>query len=123
MQVLTQANEKYKGDAVLQKSYTVDFITKNRVQNQGEIQKFYIEDDHEAIIEPWIWECVQLEIERRKRYLQEHGTTKSYSNNTEKNLFASKIICGNVAWCLPGKVGVVVQGKSVMFGNVANGIR
>jgi len=86
-------NEKYKGDAVLQKSYTVDFLTKKRVLNQGEIQKFYIEDDHEAIIEPWIWECVQLEIERRKRYLEEHGT-KSYSNNTEKNPFASKIVCG-----------------------------
>lgn len=86
-------NEKYKGDAILQKSYTTDFLTKKRVMNQGEIQKFYIEDDHEAIIEPWIWECVQLEIERRKRYLEEHGT-KSYSNNTEKNPFASKIICG-----------------------------
>ena len=86
-------NEKYKGDTILQKSYTVDFLTKKRVQNQGEIQKFYIEDDHEAIIEPWIWECVQLEIERRKRYLEEHGT-KSYSNNTEKNPFASKIVCG-----------------------------
>mgnify|MGYP003277150320 CR=1 FL=1 len=86
-------NEKYKGDAILQKSYAVDFLTKKRVMNQGEIQKFYIEDDHEAIIEPWIWECVQLEIERRKRYLEEHGT-KSYSNNTEKNPFASKIVCG-----------------------------
>ncbi len=59
-------NEKYKDDAVLQKSYTVDFVSKKRVLNQGEIQKFYIEDDHEAIIEPWIWECVQLEIERYK---------------------------------------------------------
>lgn len=86
-------NEKYKGDAILQKSYTVDFLTKKRVMNQGEIQKFYIEDDHEAIIEPWIWECVQLEIKRRKRYLEEHGT-KSYSNNTEQNPLASKIICG-----------------------------
>lgn len=86
-------NEKYKGDAILQKSYTVDFLTKKRVLNQGEIQKFYIEDDHEAIIEPWIWECVQLEIERRKRYLEEHGTN-SFSNNTEKNPFASKIVCG-----------------------------
>jgi len=86
-------NEKYKGDTILQKSYTVDFLTKKRVFNQGEIQKFYIEDDHEAIIEPWIWECVQLEIERRKRYLEEHGT-KSCSNNTEKNPFASKIVCG-----------------------------
>ena len=86
-------NEKYKGDAILQKSYTTDFLTKKRVQNNGEIQKFYIEDDHEAIIEPWIWECAKLEIRRRKRYQEEHGT-KSYSNNTEKNPFASKIICG-----------------------------
>jgi site-specific DNA recombinase len=86
-------NEKYKGDAILQKSYTTDFLTKKRVQNNGEIQKFYIEDDHEAIIEPWIWECVQLEIARRKRYMEEHGTN-SYSNNTENNPFASKIVCG-----------------------------
>lgn len=86
-------NEKYKGDAILQKSYTTDFLTKKRVQNNGEIQKFYIEDDHEAIIEPWIWECVQLEIERRKRYMEEHGTN-SYSHNTENNPFASKIVCG-----------------------------
>lgn len=86
-------NEKYKGDTILQKSYTVDFLTKKRVLNQGEIQKFYIEDDHEAIIEPWIWEFVQLEILRRKEYLQEHGTN-SYSNNTENNPFASKIVCG-----------------------------
>jgi len=86
-------NEKYKGDAILQKSYTTDFLTKKRVLNNGEIQRFYIEDDHEAIIEPWIWECVQLEIARRKRYLEEHGTN-SYSNNTENNPFASKVVCG-----------------------------
>ncbi len=86
-------NEKYKGDALLQKSYTADFLTKKRVMNEGEIQQFYIEDDHEAIIEPWIWECVQLEMERRKRYLEEHGTN-SFSHNTEQNPFAAKIICG-----------------------------
>lgn len=86
-------NEKYKGDTLLQKSYTTDFLTKKRVQNQGEIQQYYIEDDHEAIIEKWIWECVQLEIERRKRYLKEHGTN-SFARNTETNPFAAKIVCG-----------------------------
>jgi len=86
--------EKFKGDALLQKSYTVDFLTKKRVKNEGEIQKYYVEDDHDAIIEPWVWECVQLETERRKRYMQEHGTN-SYSHNTENNPFASKIVCGN----------------------------
>jgi hypothetical protein len=41
-------NEKYKGEALLQKSYTVDFLTKKRTQNNGEIQMFYVEDDHDA---------------------------------------------------------------------------
>ena len=54
---------------------------------------YYVEDDHEAIIDPRIWECVQLEFKRRKRYLQEHGTN-SYSHNPETNPFASRIICG-----------------------------
>ena len=35
-------NEKYKGDALLQKSYTVDFLTKKRASNKGEIQMFYV---------------------------------------------------------------------------------
>lgn len=76
-------NEKYKGDALLQKSYTVDFLTKKRTQNKGEIQMYYVEDDHEAIIPKRIWECVQLEIERRRKYLEEHGTN-SYSPTGQK---------------------------------------
>ena len=77
----------------MQKSYTVDFLTKKRVQNEGEVQQYYIEDDHGAIIEPWIWEYVQLEIKRRERYLEEHNITR-FSQNTEANPFSSKIICG-----------------------------
>lgn len=82
-------NEKYKGDALLQKSYTVDFLTKKRTQNKGKIQMFYVEDDHDAIISKRIWECVQLEIKRRKKYLEEHGKN-SYSHRPESNPFASK---------------------------------
>ena len=55
---------------------------------------FYVEDDHDAIISKQIWECVQLEIKRRKKYLEEHGTN-SYSHRPESNPFASKIICEN----------------------------
>lgn len=87
-------NEKYKGDALLQKSYTSDFLTKKRNKNDGKIQSYYIEEDHEAIISPEIWECVQLEMVRRKEYLNKHSL-KSYSHNTETNPFASKVICGN----------------------------
>lgn len=71
----------------------MDFLTKKRVQNEGEIQQYYIEDDHEAIIEPWIWKCVQLEMKRRERYLEEHNITR-FSQNTEANPFSGKIICG-----------------------------
>lgn len=86
-------NEKYKGDTILQKNYTTDFLIKKRVQNQGGNPAVLYEDDHEAIIEKWIWECVQLEIERRKRYLKEHGTN-SFAWDTETNPFAVKIVCG-----------------------------
>ena len=82
-------NEKYKGDALLQKSYTVDSLTKKRTQNKGEIQMFYVEDDHDAIISKRIWECVQLEIKRRKKYLEEHG------NSVSENGVSGNDISGN----------------------------
>ena len=59
-------NEKYKGDAILQKGLTVDFLTKKRKKNEGELQQLYIEEDHEAIISPDMWECVQLEYREEK---------------------------------------------------------
>ena len=47
-----------------------------------------------TLISKRIWECVQLEIKRRKKYLEEHGTN-AYSHRPESNPFASKIICGD----------------------------
>ena len=87
-------NEKYKGDVILQKSYTVDFLSKKRVRNEGEVLKYCVEENHEAITDVETWECVQLEMQRRRNYMDEHGIN-SYSHNTENNPFASKIICGN----------------------------
>lgn len=86
-------NEKYKGDAILQKSYTVDFLTKKRVKNDGQIQQYHIEDNHEAIIDPLIWEAVQHEHQRRNHYCEEHGLN-AYSRTPESNPFAGKVICG-----------------------------
>ncbi len=45
------SNKKYKGDALLQKTYTVDFITKKRVENKGEVPQYYVEDSHPALID------------------------------------------------------------------------
>ena len=63
-------NEKYKGSALLQKSFTVDFLTKKTKINEGEVPQYYVEDSHPAIIEPWEWEQVQVELERRKKQPQ-----------------------------------------------------
>ncbi|MBC8061330.1 MAG: recombinase family protein [Clostridiaceae bacterium] len=86
-------NEKYKGDALLQKTYTVDFLTKKRVKNKGEIPKYYVEESHPAIIDKEIWEAVQLEIARRRAFAEKYGIVKlDYA--TVDNPFAGRVICG-----------------------------
>lgn len=86
------SNEKYKGDALLQKTYTVDFLTKKRVENNGEVPQYYVEESHPAIIDKDIWEAVQLEVERRKTFCEEHGIQKLYTSTTD-NPFSGRIIC------------------------------
>ena len=60
-------NEKYKGDALLQKTFTVDFLTKKKKANEGEIPQYYVKDNHEAIIDPETFEMVQTLMATRKR--------------------------------------------------------
>lgn len=59
------SNEKYMGDALMQKTYTVDFLTKKKVLNKGIVPKYYIEDNHEAIIPKELFNRVQEEKARR----------------------------------------------------------
>ena len=77
-------NEKYKGDALLQKYYTPDFLVKRQVVNKGEIPQYYVEKDHEAIIEPEVFDRVQ-------DIMRERSAKKGYSGTT---VFSSKIQCG-----------------------------
>ena len=50
---------------MLQKSYTVDFLTKKVKTNEGEVPQYYVENNHPAIIEPELFDLVQSEIQRR----------------------------------------------------------
>lgn len=59
-------NEKYIGDALLQKKYTTDFLTKKRKVNKGEVPQYYIENDHEPIISREVYEQYNLEKQRRE---------------------------------------------------------
>lgn len=52
-------NEKYKGDALLQKRFTADFLTKKLVKNEGQVPQYYVEGSHPAIIDPDVWELAQ----------------------------------------------------------------
>ena len=74
-------NEKFKGDALLQKNYTIDFLTKKQVRNRGEVEQFYVSDDHEAIIDKKTFDMVQLEIKNR---------ALRYSSD----IIGSKLVCG-----------------------------
>lgn len=88
------SNEKYKGDALLQKTYTVDFLTKKRVENNGEVPQYYVEESHPPIIDKEMWEAVQLEMERRRTFAEKHGIAKiDYA--TVKHPFAGRVICGH----------------------------
>ncbi len=58
-------NEKYIGDALLQKTYTVDVLTKKRVKNNGIVPQYYVENSHEAIIPRDLYMQVQEEMLRR----------------------------------------------------------
>lgn len=88
------SNEKYKGDALLQKTYTVDFLTKKRVENNGEVPQYYVEESHPPIIDKEMWEAVQLEMERRRAFAERYNISKlDYA--TIENPFAGRVICGH----------------------------
>lgn len=59
-------NEKYKGDALLQKTFTKDFLTHQLVKNNGEVPQYYVEGHHEGIVHADQFDQVQAEILRRK---------------------------------------------------------
>lgn len=77
-------NEKYRGDALLQKQYTTDFLQKKRKTNNGEIPQYYVEEHHEAIIPPAQFDFVQAELARREQNGRYSGVS----------IFSNKIKCG-----------------------------
>lgn len=77
-------NEKYKGDALLQKTYTSDFLTKKKKINMGEVPQYYVKNSHKAIIEPDVFDTVQKLVQKPKK-----GRRSCIS------IFSSKIKCGD----------------------------
>lgn len=97
-------NEKYMGDLLLQKSLSESHLTKRQVKNEGQLQQFYITDDHEPIVSRAVFSEVQSEVQRRAE--------KHKCGNGAKSVFTGKIRCGicgknyrrkttphNTVWC------------------------
>ena len=89
------ANERYCGDAILQKSVTVDCIEKKRKKNTGEAPMYYVQNSHPAIIDRVTFNKVQEELARRRAKLP--ASTKSTITATGKYsryALTDVLICG-----------------------------
>lgn len=79
-------NEKYKGDALLQKTYTADYLTKEIRKNDGEMRQYLVEHSHAPIIDPEVFDKVQKKIAERDSYRRKIRNSSPMCN---------KIICGD----------------------------
>ena len=109
-------NEKYIGDALLQKTYITDCISKKVKKNQGERAMYYVENNHPAIISREVFDQVRNEMTRRsskRKVLQKSGKTElgKYSG---KYALTELLVCGEcgspykrVTWARNGKKRIV----------------
>ena len=104
-QILT--NEKYMGDALLQKTYTVDFLNKKRIKNDGIAPQYYVENSHEAIIPKEIFMRVGEEMDRRANMVSGKGKRRIYSSKYALSSIVYCSKCGDIyrriAWNNRGK--------------------
>ncbi len=99
-------NEKYKGDALLQKVYTADFLNKKVVKNTNVLPQYYVENSHPAIIDGETFDLVQAELAKRG------GCSRG---RRAKSVFDHKVVCGDCGhfygkklWCSDSKERVYV---------------
>ena len=90
------SNEKYKVDALINKTYVVDCISKKVKRNNGERAQYYVENNHPAIISPEKFNRVQEEMARRtsKKKVKQIGTKTELGKYSSKYALSELLICG-----------------------------
>ena len=84
-------NEKYVGDVMSGKTFTVDPISKKRLQNLGEKEKYLVKDNHHGIIPREVFEKAQEILRKRS---SKHSSTGRREKYSRKYAFSSLIRCG-----------------------------
>ena len=108
-------NEKYCGDCILQKTVTVDCISKTRKANQGEAPMYIVENNHPAIISREVFNRAQEELSRRNSLRLQSDKTAITANGRYSKYALTEVLhcaeCGSrykrVTWSLHGKKKIV----------------
>lgn len=107
-------NEKYKGAVILQKYFTPDHLKKGTIRNNGQVDSYYIEDHHPAIIPKGMWDDVQKELRARaeakgnikgqeKKYQKRYPLTgmlycSKCGSTLKRRTWNSKLPCRKIVW-------------------------
>ena len=108
-------NEKYIGDAILQKTYIADLFTREKRVNNGELPKYYVHDCHPAIIDRETFQKVQEELARRSSLKKTSSKAKTQLGKyCGKYVLSELLVCGEcgspyrrVIWTQKGAKRVV----------------
>ena len=110
------SNERYKGDAIINKTYVVDCISKKVKVNNGERKKYYVSNSHPAIIDAEKFARVQEELARRagKHKVKQVGTKTEQGKYSGKYALTELVVCGECktpyrrcTWTVKGKKKIV----------------
>jgi site-specific DNA recombinase len=109
-------NEKYMGDALLQKTYIADIFTRQTKKNNGELPQYYVENSHPAIIDRLTFQRVQEEMARRSSLKKVSTTAKTeLAKYSGKYVLTEILSCGDcgspyrrVTWTRP-------EGKKIVW--------
>lgn len=87
------SQEKYVGDLIGQKTYTISPITHKKVRNYGEKEQYYVKDHHEPIIDREVWNRAQEILNKRRNKIIPNGK-QHFGKFSQRYVFSSIIECG-----------------------------